>query len=182
MLRRDVALGGDRRQRADVDELREGRRCREGGGIARPPLREASVVRAGKTVSGASTITMQLARLLHPADRSWPGKMSQALWALRLEAQLSKQQIMEQYLNRVHLGEGTVGIGAASALYFGASTGPDDVSHAMVYLGDGLVVGQAYGGPKDTNAEASRAAGKVTQVLSVDYRPDLAGFVRLPLT
>lgn len=69
------------------------------------------------------------------------------------------------------------------ALYFGEhSTGPDDVSHAMVYLGEGLVCGQAYGGPKDTNAEASRAAGKVTQVLSVDYRPDLAGFVRLPLT
>lgn len=69
------------------------------------------------------------------------------------------------------------------ALYFGeGSTGPDDVSHAMVYLGYGLVAGQAIGGPKDTSAEESRRVGKVTKVFSVDYRPDLAGFVRLPLT
>ncbi|HUQ84431.1 MAG TPA: penicillin-binding protein 1C [Gemmatimonadaceae bacterium] len=92
-------------------------------------------LRAGKTVSGASTITMQLARLLHPAERSWPGKVSQALWALRLEAHLSKQQIMEQYLNRVQLGEGTVGIGAASALYFGASASELSVAQSATLAG-----------------------------------------------
>jgi penicillin-binding protein 1C len=92
-------------------------------------------LRAGKTVSGASTITMQLARMLHPADRSWTGKVTQALWALRLEAHLSKQQIMEQYLNRVHLGEGTVGVAAASALYFGASASELSIAQAATLAG-----------------------------------------------
>ena len=72
-------------------------------------------------VSGASTITMQLARLLRPVERTWYGKLHQTIWALRIERHLDKQQILEQYLNRVHLGQATVGVGAASALYFGAS-------------------------------------------------------------
>jgi penicillin-binding protein 1C len=90
---------------------------------------------ARKTVSGASTITMQLARLLHPAERSWTGKVAQAVWALRLEAHLGKQQIMEQYLNRVQLGEGTVGVAAASALYFGASASEVSIAQAATLAG-----------------------------------------------
>src|SRR5688572_29949692 len=43
-------------------------------------------LRAGKTVSGASTITMQLARLLRPAERTCTGKLTQAAWAVRLES------------------------------------------------------------------------------------------------
>jgi penicillin-binding protein 1C len=74
-----------------------------------------------RVVSGASTITMQLARLIEPIGRSAPGKLIQALWAFRLEAHLTKDQILEQYLNRVPLGQGTVGVAAAMRLYFGAS-------------------------------------------------------------
>lgn len=67
-------------------------------------------------------------------------------------------------------------------LYFGEkSTGPRDVSHVMVCAGEGLCFGQAYGGPSDTDPVASRQLGKVTQVKPIGYRPDLAGFVRLPL-
>ncbi len=91
--------------------------------------------RAGKTVSGASTITMQLARLLRPAERSWTGKIAQAMWALRLEAHLGKQQIMEQYLNRVQLGQGTVGVSSASALYFGGSASEVSVAQAATLAG-----------------------------------------------
>jgi penicillin-binding protein 1C len=80
-------------------------------------------VRAGRVVSGASTITMQLARLVRPGPRSWTGKLGQAAWALRLEAHLSKQEILEQYLNRVPLGGGTLGVGAAAQRYFAASPG-----------------------------------------------------------
>src|SRR4030081_3720556 len=71
-------------------------------------------------VSGASTITMQLARLISPSERTWGGKLAQTLWAFRLEAHLDKQQILEQYLNRVNLGQATTGVGAASSLYFDA--------------------------------------------------------------
>ncbi len=75
----------------------------------------------GRVVSGASTITMQLARLLHPGSRGAASKLSQAAWALRLEAHLTKQAILEQYLNRVPLGQGAEGVEAAAALYFDAS-------------------------------------------------------------
>ncbi|MGH7717895.1 MAG: transglycosylase domain-containing protein, partial [Gemmatimonadaceae bacterium] len=50
---------------------------------------------AGRVVSGASTITMQTARLLRATPRSWRGKVAQALWALRMEWGLDKQQILE---------------------------------------------------------------------------------------
>ena len=95
----------------------------------------AANLRARHTVSGASTLTMQLARLLRPADRSVLGKLSQTCWALRLEAHLTKPQIMEQYLNRVNLGQGTVGVGAASALYFGTSPSELSIAQAATLAG-----------------------------------------------
>jgi penicillin-binding protein 1C len=111
-------------------------------------------LRAGKTVSGASTITMQLARLLRPAERTWTGKLTQAAWALRLEAHLNKQQIMEQYLNRVQLGEGTVGVAAASALYFGASA--SEVSIAQSATLAGLAHAPSRDNPHASPARARR--------------------------
>ncbi|HEU4993460.1 MAG TPA: penicillin-binding protein 1C [Gemmatimonadaceae bacterium] len=89
----------------------------------------------GRVVSGASTITMQLARLVRPSERSFVGKVSQAFWALRLERHLSKQQILEQYLNRVHLGQATVGIGAATSLYFGTSPNAVSIGQAATLAG-----------------------------------------------
>jgi penicillin-binding protein 1C len=77
-------------------------------------------LRARRIVSGASTITMQTARLLRPAPRTWRGKVTQLLWALRLEARREKSWILEQYLNRVPLGQGAVGVAAGAALYFGS--------------------------------------------------------------
>jgi penicillin-binding protein 1C len=77
-------------------------------------------LRARRIVSGASTISMQTARLLRPAPRTWRGKLAQLLWAIRLEARLDKARILEQYLNRVPLGQGAVGVAAGASLYFGA--------------------------------------------------------------
>jgi penicillin-binding protein 1C len=94
-----------------------------------------SNLRAGRVVSGGSTITMQLARALHPTARSWSGKLRQALWALRLERHLSKQAILEQYLNRVPLGQGAVGVEAAAALYFGASASDLSLGQAALLAG-----------------------------------------------
>jgi len=88
-----------------------------------------------RVVSGASTITMQLARLLQPIDRSWTGKLRQALWALRLEHHLGKQQILEQYLNRVPLGQGALGVSAGAALYFGASASDLSLGQAALLAG-----------------------------------------------
>ncbi|HEV8381175.1 MAG TPA: penicillin-binding protein 1C [Gemmatimonadales bacterium] len=93
-------------------------------------------LRAGRVRSGASTITMQLARLLVPGgNRTWHGKVVQALWALRLEAHLSKQEILEQYLNRVPLGQGTIGVDAAARLYFNASAARLSLGQAALLAG-----------------------------------------------
>ncbi len=78
-------------------------------------------LRRGGVRSGASTITMQLARLYFGTSRSWTGKLAQAFQAWRLEWHLDKQTILEQYLNRVPLGQGTVGVPAAALLYFNRS-------------------------------------------------------------
>jgi penicillin-binding protein 1C len=95
----------------------------------------AQNVRAGRVRSGASTITMQLARILRPSSRTWRGKALQVLWALRLEAHLSKQEILEQYLNRVPLGQGTVGVEAAAVLYFNASAARLSLGQAALLAG-----------------------------------------------
>ncbi len=76
---------------------------------------------AGKIVAGGSTITMQLARTLVPRERTFLGKAQEALWALRLEAHLSKDEILSQYVNRVPFGNNTFGVEAAAQLYFGRS-------------------------------------------------------------
>ncbi len=75
---------------------------------------------SGETVSGASTITMQLARLkfLEMERRDWWYKLRQTFWALKLEQKLSKAEILEQYLNRVNLGHNVQGFHAAAEHYF----------------------------------------------------------------
>jgi penicillin-binding protein 1C len=92
-------------------------------------------LRRRRTVSGGSTITMQLARLLRPSVRTLLGKLHQSLWALRLERHLDKQTILEQYLNRVPLGQGVVGVEAAAALYFAASASELSLGQAALLAG-----------------------------------------------
>ena len=115
-------------------------------------------IQARHIVSGASTLTMQTARLLVASDRDAFGKLSQALWALRIERHLSKQQILEQYLNRVHLGQGTVGVAAATSLYFDAS--PADVSPAQAALLAGLAHAPASENPFASLVRARRVRAR----------------------
>ncbi|HET8835519.1 MAG TPA: penicillin-binding protein 1C [Gemmatimonadales bacterium] len=90
---------------------------------------------ARRVVAGGSTITMQLARLLRPVRRTWTGKAAQLLWALRLERHLGKQEILEQYLNRVPLGQGAVGVETAATLYFGAHATELSLGQAALLAG-----------------------------------------------
>lgn len=74
---------------------------------------------------GASTITMQLVKLLHPNKRTWQGltgKMRQSFAALKLESQWSKEQILESYLNLVSFRGELRGVNAASWMMFGKSS------------------------------------------------------------
>lgn len=72
----------------------------------------------GRLVSGASTLTQQLARTVVARPRTVRGKLSEMALAVRIEASLSKDQILEQYCNRVTFGPGLRGVEAASRFYF----------------------------------------------------------------
>jgi penicillin-binding protein 1C len=86
-------------------------------------------LRARRVVAGGSTLTQQLARTLVPRPRTLWGKAQEGAWALRLEAHLSKEEILVQYLNRVPFGNNTFGVEAASELYFGRRAA--NLSHAQ---------------------------------------------------
>ncbi|MDX2193701.1 MAG: penicillin-binding protein 1C [Gemmatimonadales bacterium] len=115
----------------------EDRRFRAHGGVdgraAARALRDA--VRLGRVTSGASTITMQLARLERGLGRGPLDKARQLLWAWRYERQLGKEAILERYLNRVPLGHGTVGVEAAARLYFGATSTALSAGQAALLAG-----------------------------------------------
>jgi penicillin-binding protein 1C len=81
-----------------------------------------------RVVSGGSTLTMQLARLVAPHPRTLRGKVDEAALALRIEAHLSKRRIFEEYANRAPFGPDVRGIGAASRVYFDKA--PRDLSVA----------------------------------------------------
>lgn len=84
--------------------------------VARAAWQDA---RAGRAVSGGSTITQQLVRALQPRPRTLWGKALEAWRALALERRASKREILQAYLNRAPYGRGTRGIEAASRVYFG---------------------------------------------------------------
>jgi penicillin-binding protein 1C len=107
-----------------------------------------------RVVSGASTITMQLARLLRPMPRTWWGKLEQSLWAVRLEHRLDKAAILEQYLNRVPLGQSAVGVEAAARLYF-------DASAASLSLGEAAMLAGLAHAPSSDNPLVSTGRAQV---------------------
>jgi penicillin-binding protein 1C len=73
----------------------------------------------GRIVSGASTITQQLARLACPGPRSYYRKLVEVCRSLRIEAALSKDEILRRYLDRVPLGNNLIGVEAGAWAYFG---------------------------------------------------------------
>lgn len=80
--------------------------------------------RQGRVVSGASTISQQLAKnLFLSGERSWLRKGQEAAITWMLESALSKRRILELYLNYAEWGEGVFGAEAAARYHFGASAG-----------------------------------------------------------
>jgi penicillin-binding protein 1A len=78
--------------------------------------------KAGHFVQGGSTITQQLAKnLFLSQERTMKRKIQEALLAIWLEQQLTKDEILSAYLNRVYLGSGTFGVSAAARVYFNKS-------------------------------------------------------------
>jgi penicillin-binding protein 1C len=73
---------------------------------------------SGRIVSGASTITMQLARLTYPGRRTYYRKLVEMGRGLRIELALSKPEILRCYLDRVPMGNNLMGVETAARLYF----------------------------------------------------------------
>lgn len=92
------------------------------GGVDFKALLRATLqnVRSNEVVSGASTLTMQLAGLefLPGSQRNWWYKIRQALLALKLEQKLTKSEILNRYLAQVNLGNGAYGFESAARRYF----------------------------------------------------------------
>ncbi|MEM7679599.1 MAG: PBP1A family penicillin-binding protein [Pseudomonadota bacterium] len=91
---------------------------------------------AGRTVQGGSTITQQLAKnLFLSRERTLKRKAQEALLALWLESELTKDEILSAYLNRVYLGAGTYGVDAAAKLYFQKSVRDLNLKEAAIMAG-----------------------------------------------
>ncbi|MBC2688269.1 peptidoglycan glycosyltransferase PbpC [Pseudomonas kielensis] len=86
----------------------------------------------GRVLSGGSTLSMQVARLLDPHPRTLLGKLRQLWRTAQLEWHLSKEQILNLYLNRAPFGGTLQGVAAASWAYLGKS--PQHLTHAEAAL------------------------------------------------
>ncbi len=147
----------------------------------------------GEYREGASTITQQYARLLYlEADKTLDRKVREAALARRIEKELTKDQILSRYLDRVYLGGGAYGVGAAAQTYFRKPVRDLTLSEAALLAG--LIARPSTNEPRSNPAgaelvrtktlEAMREQGRITEaeyaealaqrivVLHEGYRPD----------
>ena len=93
-------------------------------------------VREGGVVQGGSTITQQLAKnLFLSQERTLKRKIQEAMLAFWLEYELTKDEILSAYLNRVYLGSGVYGVDAAAQLYFKSSVSDITLREAATLAG-----------------------------------------------
>ncbi len=94
------------------------------------------LVRTGEKGPGGSTITMQVARnFFLSRERSFIRKAKEILLALRIDRELSKQEILELYLNKIYLGHHAYGVGAAAEIYYGKSPSALTVAQLAMIAG-----------------------------------------------
>jgi len=85
-------------------------------------------LRDNSRLIGASTITQQLIKnLLNDNERTFARKLKEIIYAIKLERSLSKEKILELYLNEIYLGRGAFGVVAASERYFGKTLNELDI-------------------------------------------------------
>jgi penicillin-binding protein 1A len=121
-------------------------------GVARALV---AAVTPGGLRQGASTITQQVARTFFLNSRRTPErKFKEALLALQIERELSKDQILGLYMNQIYLGQRAYGFAAASKIYFGKTL--DQLSVAEAAMLAGLPQNPAYANPV-VNIERAKA-------------------------
>jgi penicillin-binding protein 1C len=154
----------------------------DGRFFAHPGVDPLSVARAlgqllyeRRVVSGASTLTQQLARTLQPRPRSVLGKLREMALALRIEASLSKPRILEEYFSRVEFGPNLIGIEAASRHYFSKPAAALDLAEAaaLVSLPRGPSLYDPRRRPQLLERRRLRVLGRLAE-LGLASRDDIA--------
>ncbi|VWX59382.1 Penicillin-insensitive transglycosylase / Penicillin-sensitive transpeptidase [Burkholderiales bacterium 8X] len=150
----------------------EDARFYEHGGVDMLGLARALVANLdGGRAQGASTITMQVARnLFLSSERTLTRKAYEVLLAYRLEQRLSKDQILEIYLNQIYLGNRAYGFAAASETYFGKPLQQVTVAEAAMLAG-------LPKAPGTRNPIANLERAKERQRYVIDRMKE-AGFIR----
>ena len=101
--------------------------------IVRAGLRN---MRAGGVEEGASTITQQLVTMAYlDPEPTIERKLREIVWAIEFEERYGKDEILEQYLNRIYLGHGVYGIGTAADYYFSTSASELDLAQSTLLAG-----------------------------------------------
>jgi penicillin-binding protein 1A len=139
-------LGKERRYPLPISEIPENMqnaviavedaRFYEHGGVDLMGIVRAFItnVKAGRIVEGASTLTQQLVKILYlTPEKKLKRKVKEQILAYRIDKVLSKQKILEMYLNQVYFGRGAYGVQAAAINYFGKNIDELTLSeHAMI--------------------------------------------------
>ncbi len=120
-------------------------------------------VRAGKVVQGGSTITMQVARLIEPKERTIGGKLIEVWRAFQLEAHYSKDEILTYYFNLAPYGGNLVGVGAAARVYFNKP--PDKLSPGEAALLAAIPNSPNRNRPDVSSTSATKARDKVLRLM-----------------
>ncbi len=140
-------------------------------GIARAAFNNLT----GSEIEGGSTITQQLARLRYlSSERTLRRKVQEAMIALWLEARLTKNEILAQYLNSAYFGAGAVGADAASRRYFRKPVRDIDLAQSAMLAG--LIRAPSALAPSRNPKVAERRARVVLRAMLDDGAIDRAQF------
>ncbi|MAS23724.1 MAG: peptidase [Oceanospirillaceae bacterium] len=102
-------------------------------GLARAAF---ELIRTGRKKSGGSTITMQVAKNYYlSSEKTFTRKFTEILLALKIERDLSKEEILELYINKIYLGKRAYGIEAAAQVYYGKSIKDLDLAQLAMIAG-----------------------------------------------
>lgn len=122
-----------------------------------------AVMEAGEAVQGGSTITQQLARQSVGREKTLARKVRELLFAAQLEHHLSKDEILELYLNKVYFGDGLYGVEAASRGYFGKRAAELSLPEAALLAG--LLKAPSSYAPTDRPDKAEARQGVVLKAM-----------------
>ena len=158
----------------------EDRRFYEHGGLDYRGIARAlgANLRAGEVAQGGSTITQQVAKAFLTSERTIQRKIREAILARRLEAHLTKNEILTLYLNQIFLGAGAYGVGGGARRYFDKTIDQLDVGEMATLAGlvrapsrfsplTNLQAGQAR---RDQVLNAMVAAGYLTDAEATTWK------------